>query len=79
MEHELKTWPRYFAAVASGYKRFEIRKADRPYAVGDTLVLREYDRDRGYLCGTVRVRVLYLMADTEFVPMGSVAMSIELL
>ena len=43
MQHDLKIWPPYFDDVADGKKLFEIRKADRPYAVGDTLLLREYE------------------------------------
>ena len=39
MIHQLKTDPEAFDAVASGIKTFEIRKNDRRYAVGDTLVL----------------------------------------
>lgn len=39
--HELKTDPAVFAAVAANDKRFEIRKDDRGFAVGDRLVLRE--------------------------------------
>jgi len=40
--HQLKTWPEYFERVASGDKPFEYRQADRPFAVGDLLHLREY-------------------------------------
>lgn len=40
--HTLKIWPQYFDAVASGRKTVELRRDDRGYAVGDTLVLQEW-------------------------------------
>ena len=43
--HNLKCWPEPFAAVASGIKTFEVRVDDLPYAVGDTLILREWCPD----------------------------------
>ena len=39
--HELKTDPSIFDDVVKGLKRFEIRKNDRDYAVGDLLKLRK--------------------------------------
>lgn len=41
--HVLKTWPDQFRKVADGAKTFEWRFNDRNYAVGDTLVLMEFE------------------------------------
>lgn len=44
MTHELKIWPKYFEAVTHGSKTVELRREDdRQFAVGDVLVLREWD------------------------------------
>ena len=48
MLHELKISPKYYDAVVNGIKTFEIRKNDRNYSVGDTLRLREFDKDDIY-------------------------------
>lgn len=42
MIHKLKILPQYFETVKEGAKTFEIRKDDRDYKVGDTLILKEY-------------------------------------
>lgn len=41
MTHNLKILKPYFEAVAAGGKTFELRKDDRPYRVGDILLLNE--------------------------------------
>lgn len=43
MKHELKIWPQYYCRVADGSKTFEVRKNDRGFQPGDTVVLKEYD------------------------------------
>lgn len=43
--HELKIEPVYFDEVRSGAKRFEIRKNDRNFQVGDGVFLKEWDVD----------------------------------
>lgn len=43
MKHELKIWPQYYCRVADGSKTFEVRKNDRGFQPGDTVVLREWD------------------------------------
>lgn len=40
--HELKILPEYFEAVLNGNKTFELRKDDRGFKVGDTLILKEF-------------------------------------
>ena len=41
--HHLKTWPAFFDAVERGDKTFEVRKNDRAFQAGDTLMLEFYD------------------------------------
>lgn len=46
--HRLKTLPEFFAKIAAKEKTFEIRKNDRPYKIGDLLVLEEWSEATGY-------------------------------
>jgi hypothetical protein len=83
MKHELKIEPQYFDAVQNGSKRFEIRKDDRGFAVGDILSLREYNvENQTYSGRRIQVRVTYLMSAAldgkNLVPAGYVVMSIEI-
>ncbi|MTD42482.1 DUF3850 domain-containing protein [Erwinia sp. CPCC 100877] len=56
--HELKILPQYFDAVVSGRKRFEIRKNDRDYQVGDLLILNEWDN--GFTGDLYKAQVTYI-------------------
>jgi hypothetical protein len=47
--HVLKIEPMYFIAVCAGSKRYELRKDDRDFKIGDVLVLSEYAN--GYYSG----------------------------
>jgi len=80
MEHELKTLPKYFKAVLSGQKTFEVRKDDRDYQVGDTLILQKYDNGQ-YLVDELEVKITYILGRNEdekqFVADGYVILGIK--
>ena len=44
--HELKIAPRFFEDVEKGKKKFEFRKDDRDYRVGDTITLKEFSENK---------------------------------
>ena len=58
MVHELKIAPKYFEAVKSGKKNFEVRKDDRNYQINDVLCLKEYDNN-AYTGNEYAVTVTY--------------------
>lgn len=47
--HELKLDPKYFEDVKTGKMKFNIRKNDRDFQVGDVLELKLYHKKAGYL------------------------------
>lgn len=64
--HDLKCWPEFFAALLDGSKNFEVRKDDCKFAVGDTLLLREWSPySSGYYGSysgrTLRKHVTYVL------------------
>ena len=66
-EHKLKTWPEYFQAVKTGAKTFEVRENDRFFAVGDTLILNEFDGDHGRYTGeSLKLTVTYVLLGGAF-------------
>lgn len=61
VQYELKIDQEHFEAVKDGRKKFEIRKNDRDYHVGDLLVLREYNPNcRSYTDESIRVEISYM-------------------
>ena len=77
--HTLKCWPEFFESIVIGVKRFEIRKADRPYRVGDILALQEWDNvTRQYTGNSINMDVDYIMSDIQFgIQEGYIVMSIS--
>lgn len=62
--HEVKLLPEYYEAVLSGDKRFELRKDDRGYRVGDTLRLREW-LNEGYTLRVLDKQIVYVLRDNQ--------------
>lgn len=81
MMHELKSWPKYFGAVVDGTKTFDIRKNDREFQVGDTLLLREWDPETQLYSGReVLVLVPYITTHCQAMPFSDfIVMSIKFL
>lgn len=78
-EHDLKTWPEHWQAVADGVKTFELRVNDRGYQVGDVLHLREWHPTTSLYSGrSCRRRVTHLLVGGQFgLADGHVIMSLQ--
>ena len=70
MIHELKLDTQWFDAVVNGQKRLEIRRNDRDYQVGDTLILKEVERCPGggldYTGNEITAKVSYVLKAEDF-------------
>lgn len=79
MNHELKTWSEFFIAILSGEKKFEVRKNDRGYHVGDILILKEWDNfSSSYTGAILKVKVKFILHGGQFgIEEGYCVMSIE--
>ncbi len=84
MTHELKTLPAYWDAVERGDKKFEVRRDDRGFAVGDMLRLVRFAKNS--MTGEWRVnqrraltrRVTYILQGGQFgIEPGFVVMQLE--
>ena len=64
--HELKCWPKFFAAIARGEKRHDLRRAkDRDFHSGDFLLLREYDPSRDVYTGRTQTVVVTYITSSD--------------
>ena len=79
VEHELKCWTPFFNDIRFGLKRFEVRRSDRDFRVGDTLLLRELIHGFNVFTGAViRVRITYCLNGGAFgIEEGFVVLGID--
>ena len=49
--HHLKIWPKYYRVFACGESTAQLRKNDRDFHEGDTVVLHEFDPALGIFTG----------------------------
>jgi len=78
--HELKVWMDFWQDLTSGRKTFEVRKDDRGFNVGDTLILKEWQPMlERYTGKELVVTVTYLLPGGVFgIEPGYVVMSISI-
>jgi len=76
--HNLKTWPEFYQAILEGRKKFELRKDDRGFNVGDILVLREFNPETEKYSGReMEVTVTYIAKGIFGMTVDQVIMSID--
>lgn len=62
-QHLLNCYPEYFDTIMDGTKTFECRYNDRDFKVGDELLLREYDPQKGYTYRCIVRKITYILSD----------------
>lgn len=78
MIHELKIEHKYFEDIRCCRKKFEIRRNDRNFLVGDFLALNELNEAAdGYTGRSMICKVIYIVDDERFCKDGFVVMGIN--
>lgn len=76
MTHYLKIKPIYLDEIINEKKLFEVRKNDRNFKEGDTLVLQSYDNGK-YLGKEIEVEITYVLNEFEALKDGYVVLGIK--
>lgn len=74
--HHLKTLPKYFDLAWTRHKQFELRKNDRDYHLGDSVVLHEWDPHEGYYNRTISAYISCIIDSEEYLQKGYVALGL---
>lgn len=77
MKHDLKILPQYFKAVYNRVKQFEVRNNDRNFAVGDDLILKEWEPEIGYTGAICFRKVTYILDDQTYLKKGYVVLGLD--
>lgn len=75
--HEVKLAASWWADVTSGKKRFELRKNDRGYKVGDKLLMQEY-KDGVYTGRSILADITYMLEEYTGLTEGYAILGTEL-
>lgn len=74
--HRLKTVQPFFEKCWQQKKTFEVRKNDRQFQEGDTVILQEYDPETKIFSGKeIQGTILYVLNDFHAVEKGYVVFS----
>lgn len=74
--HHIKILPKYYRAIESGNKTFEVRFNDRNYQVHDMLHLEEWLNGE-YTGRRITAEVTYMIDDPNYCKDGYVIMAIK--
>jgi len=62
--HKLKIIPPYYDDVVNGIKKFELRKDDREFKVGDYIILKEFIPEKAQYSGReCKVKIKYKLSE----------------
>ena len=78
VQHQLKSWPEYYEAIADGSKSFDLRIDDRKYEVGDLVQFEEFRPATNNYTGMVtQRRITYILRDFAGLMPGYCIIAIE--
>lgn len=76
--HHLKAWTPMFREIKYGKRDFDVRKNDRDYKVGDTLILNDFDPVKEKFTGDWAPRLITFKFDNkQFVKEGYVILGLR--
>lgn len=78
MTHALKTDPGFFKSIVKGDKTFDVRKHDRPFKVGDKLLLQEFNQETEKYSGEEwHGEIVYILDSSDYCKKNFVILGIH--